>query len=558
MTMTEPTLIPLPSSPIAIPTEPPLALKLDLGPPVALSPFAEMGEAAKRWEAQVLHGNPSVSTRLFDRESPGRPLPKTPLSLDLVGMVPLALRTSEGGKTPGQGRLLMTPTPLEPDDPFADIPTPMPGTSQTLELDEYDRHQTGRDVGSAECVHPATPATSADTRESKLTLEPDDPFSHLQAGDVSFGIASSSISSLKLSSYEIGSICSGRPASTAHEHDSDNDFDASALSLALTSEGKIVSEQGSDASSNASVRGSSPADSDLKTTTDETDLWVKTPSHGPPSPTRKVHLPIRSAPIKQPVIHEPEVGVVRQLKDKASSLTVQQKYFPSTSGGVASATPQSADRREDSLDTTSSTVSSSSFHHSILSPMSSSVCDEAVQELPPLSRCKSNTHSPTPAGPQATDENSSPLRTPSMGDKVAFDLQCSERNARYNSIYSGQFNKIVHYDTEIQLPDYDNAGGDSQRTTPRSTDNEGSEEDGGVRLDVEASIAGVSDEPVHIRPSAGIPGNSGLTPKRLRFASRVPSASADSAAPTTTTTCSEARAIASDIESVASNSSVDS
>ena len=534
-------LVPLPSSPIAIPTPPPPALKLDLGPPAALSPFAEMGEVARRWEAQVLNGKaPAVSTRLFGRESPGRLLPKTPSSLDLMGMVPLALRTSEGGKTPGQGRLLMTPTPLEPDDPFADMPTPMPGTSQTLDLDDEEPSGMSAVTSNQPGPPPPTPTSSTDVIDRAATLEPDDPFSNLRASQVSFGNTGSSISSLKLSVYEVGSICSTSPGPAAYGFGSDSSFHASALDLTQTSADKLADEQDSDPSS--------PATSDWKTPTDDTAFWAKTPSYGLMSPTRKVKLPIRSAPVKQPVIHEPEVGLARQSSGIASSLTVQQRFFPSTLADATSATPQASERRERSLDTTSSTVSSSSFHDSVRSPMSSSV----YSELPPLSRCKSIPHSPTPGRAKAADENSSPLRTPSMGDKVAFELQRSERNARYNAICSGQFNKIVHYDLEIQLPNYDIAGSSSQRTTPRSTDNEGSEADGGVRLAVEAESDKATENPIDPIRSRLMITNAGFTPKRLRF---VPSASVDSAAPTTSTTAGERD---SDQVSVGSGASVDS
>lgn len=551
-------LVPLPSSPIAIPTPPPPALKLDLGPPAALSPFAEMGEAGRLWEAQVLHGKPNdIPSRLFDRDSPGRPLPKTPSSLDLVGMVPMAFRTSQGGKTPGQGRLLMTPTPLEPDDPFADMSTPMPGTSRTLDLEEDELDSTKRGFGPMDRELPPAPAPSADIVNRVTSLEPSDPFPHLQVSQVSLGATTSSISSLKPSGCEINSVCSGGHSSLAKDLSSDRGVDASALDPLEASLDELARKADTDASTNASVQGSSPSISDLKIPADEEGLWEKIPSHGPPSPTRKVQLPIRSTPVKQPVIHKPEVGVCQLPCATGSSLMVQQRFFPSALADGVVATPQATERRELSLDTTSSTISASSFHDSVLSPMSSSLYDEAVQELPPLSRCKSTFDISGPAQAEAIGENSSPFRTPSMGDKVAFELQRSERNARYNSIHSAQFVKIVHYDTDLQLPDYDNAGPDSQHTTPRSTDSDRSEEDGGVRLGVESEPKKSSEDPVRLTPPRPMNANASFQPKRLRFASRLPSASVDSAAPTTTI-ASKPHASGSDKESIASQTSIDS
>lgn len=531
-------LVPLPSSPIAIPALPPPSLKLDLGPPVALSPFVDMGEAAKRWEAQVLDGETVDVPKYGAEQSPvGKRMPRTPSMLDLVGMVPVLQKTRESGKTPDQGRLLMTPTPLEPDDPFADMPTPMPGTSHPLELNTHIA-KPGLKLSEA-----SGPATSSPPAYRQLS-SPSDPLSHLHVREISFGNASDLISSLDLSAIEESSSLEHSQSSAALSSKPNEDVDASLALCLQDTMSKLSSGNSGDTSSITSVRGSSPAFSDLNTPIDQTPLGNL------PSPTRTIQLPIRSAPIRQAVIHEPEVGSSSLSCGLTHSLTVRQKFFPSAMADPSAATPQDASRREMSLDTTESTDSSSSFHDSVLSPLSSSMADEAIQDLPPLTRCDGS--STMTFDRHFNKENSSPTRTPSMGDKVAFDLQRSERNARYNALCSGQYDKMADEDSELQLADYSNAGPGSQHKKSRSTDTDSSDA-GGVRLPIEVDSK-TSSEAIK---SPSLTGRShkfpSLAPKRIRFASRVPSASPASDAPQST--AERIHRGGSDVSSIGSDSS---
>ena len=199
--------------------------------------------------------------------------------------------------------------------------------------------------------------------------------------------------------------------------------------------------------------------------------------HGPPSPERPVRLPLRPKPAKQasfestlfkPILDRvaaKHLGVFRPGSDPS----LRQKYF---SHSTASTSSPVRYPRQPSLDLDLDDTESDD----------SESCDDlrlferTVEQPSPLNiRKQSNTTpghtAPSPQTPASASTpqapGSSPIRTPSMGDRRLFDLQRAERDARYNAIHSGGSpSTMPKNSSDIQLAEFDNAGPGSKGSTP--------------------------------------------------------------------------------------------
>jgi hypothetical protein len=211
------------------------------------------------------------------------------------------------------------------------------------------------------------------------------------------------------------------------------------------------------------------------------------PQHGPPSPTRKVKLPLRpknefvSRASHKSMIFKPnleraaakQLGVFRSGSDPS----LRQRYFPHLPVSPSSLANHARQSSLDSDDDGTSTASNGS--------MRSANFERAVETPSPLQIRKPSgfTHiSSAPGTPKEGPDSahapsgSSPIRTPSMGDRQLFDLQRAERNARYNAIHSDGQEAAGDGDddSDLQLADFDNAGPGSRASSPKRDDSEGS------------------------------------------------------------------------------------
>lgn len=151
------TSIPLPSSPIAIPSPQLPTLKLDFGPPALLSPFEGMKEADLA-DIKVLQdpknitcGVPSSHHLPWDCGKQG------PRVLEHRNAVTTASSTESGLKTISSQlapfSLLQSPF-VERDDPFG-RESPMPGTTLCLEVDDATKERPNEALPSyGECIRP--------------------------------------------------------------------------------------------------------------------------------------------------------------------------------------------------------------------------------------------------------------------------------------------------------------------------------------------------------------------------------------------------------------------
>jgi hypothetical protein len=125
------------------------------------------------------------------------------------------------------------------------------------------------------------------------------------------------------------------------------------------------------------------------------------PCHGPPSPTRRVQLPLR-----------PKQALFR-------TGSVQERYFPQIA---------SVQRRD--------TVMDLQPGHKMHGPRPFPPQQSQHESLPSLS-------------PDDSLCSVSSSRAPSMGDKLVFEMQRMEREMRYNALYAA---------SELQLANFENAG----------------------------------------------------------------------------------------------------
>ncbi|KAM0709857.1 hypothetical protein Q7P35_003899 [Cladosporium inversicolor] len=197
--------------------------------------------------------------------------------------------------------------------------------------------------------------------------------------------------------------------------------------------------------------------------------------HGPPSPERRVMLPFRPKTMTQHTSFESTIfkpildrvaakhlGVFRPGSDP----TLRQKYFPHTTVSTSSPVRYPGQPSVDLDDTESDDTESCDV----------GLFERAIERPPPLHirKLSNNTpvHAPpSPQTPASTSTlqapGSSPIRTPSMGDRQLFDLQRAEREARYNAILSGKSpSTVMMNNSEIQLAEFGNAGPGSKGSTP--------------------------------------------------------------------------------------------
>ena len=198
--------------------------------------------------------------------------------------------------------------------------------------------------------------------------------------------------------------------------------------------------------------------------------------HGLPSPERCVRLPLRpksltthtsfESTLFKPILDRvaaKQLGVFRPGSDPS----LRQKYFPHAAASMSSPVRYSSQPSLDLDDTESDDTES---------------CDDiglferAIERPAPLHiRKQSNSTpvhaAPSPQTPASTStlqvSGSSPIRTPSMGDRQLFDLQRAEREARYNAILSGKSpSTVLRKTSDIQLAEFGNAGPGSKGSTP--------------------------------------------------------------------------------------------
>lgn len=190
--------------------------------------------------------------------------------------------------------------------------------------------------------------------------------------------------------------------------------------------------------------------------------------HGPPSPERRVMLPLRPKTLTQHTSFEStlfkpildrvaakNLGVFRPGSDPS----LRQKYFPHTAVSTSSPVRYPSQPSLDLDDTESDDTES---------------CD--LERPAPLHIRKQPNNTPghtvpSPQTPASTSTlqapGSSPVRTPSMGDRQLFDLKRAEREARYNAILSGKSpNTVLRKTSDIQLAEFGNAGPGSKGSTP--------------------------------------------------------------------------------------------
>jgi hypothetical protein len=209
------------------------------------------------------------------------------------------------------------------------------------------------------------------------------------------------------------------------------------------------------------------------------------PQHGPPSPTRKVKLPLRlkteltsRASYKSSIVFKPnldraaakQLGVFRTGSDPS----LRQRYFPYLPVSPVSPLNHARQSSLDSDDGGTPTTQSSSELAAIF--------ERAVETPSPLQiRKQSGFTAPhfsspgTPkegADPAHAHSGSSPIRTPSMGDRHLFDMQRAERNARYNALQAVGGNAKEDDDSDLQLADFDNAGPGSKASSPKRNNSE--------------------------------------------------------------------------------------
>jgi hypothetical protein len=200
-------------------------------------------------------------------------------------------------------------------------------------------------------------------------------------------------------------------------------------------------------------------------------------SQGPPSPERLVRLPLRPKPpitkhtsfestLFKPILDRvaaKHLGVFRPGSDPS----LRQKYFPHSAvdTNVSFQYP-----RQPSLDLDDTVSDAAESCDDI------GIFERTVEQPSPLHIRKQSgatsmqaVSSPqTPVGTSTSQApGSSPIRTPSMGDRQQFELQRAERHARYSAIYSGgPSNTALEDDSDIQLAEFGNAGPGSRGSTP--------------------------------------------------------------------------------------------
>ena len=228
------------------------------------------------------------------------------------------------------------------------------------------------------------------------------------------------------------------------------------------------------------------------------------PQHGPPSPTRKVRLPLRpknefiSRASYKSMVFKPnldraaakQLGVFRAGSDPS----LRQRYFPhlpvSPSSRVNHARQSSLDSDDDgSFTTPNSSERSRIFERAVETPSPLQIRKQSGFTIPHFSSPSTPNEDSDPAHALS---GSSPARPPSMGDRQLFDLQRAERNARYNAIHAGGQDAKADDDSDLQLADFDNAGAGSRASSPKQNDSEESIDMKAAEFLLEQALAALS------------------------------------------------------------------
>lgn len=152
------TSIPLPSSPIAIPSPQLPTLKLDFGPPALLSPFEGMKEADLA-DIKVLQDPKNITCGVpSSHHLPWDCGKQDPRVVEHRNAATAASSTESGLKTASSQlapfSLLSSPF-VERDDPFG-RESPMPGTTLCLEVDDATKERPNETLPSyGDCIRPA-------------------------------------------------------------------------------------------------------------------------------------------------------------------------------------------------------------------------------------------------------------------------------------------------------------------------------------------------------------------------------------------------------------------
>lgn len=502
-------LVPLPSSPIAIPSPAIPTLKLDFGSPASLSPFPSMTESdladikALQDPRNITTGVPQSNALDWDN----RPNHHVASRRESVFAGPLAGSLESKTSAPGTDCFGLTRTPFcERNDPFRQE-SPMPGTTLPLEMDDVKCVDQQRPLSNGAHLNPAAIQAKPDAElapnvhcHEKVVPNP------LEYPATPTSISLSPCFEHK-HEHENTACCecqipvmSGSGASQASQpaNSDEDDFDRlfSELQVSnLVGDHHDLHTELDDDSSAAILKAEcmSPAPLDAKAI--HRDALAKAsmaPSvaHcGPPSPGRAVQLPLRPKPalskhssydsmIFKPILDRlaaKKLGVFRPGSDP----TLRQKYFPQVTIGTATVVTYPRQASLDSRASKTSTKSKGSEDSSMLDD--SAIFERAVESPSPLQIRKqahesASRHASSPRTPKdatsAQTPGSSPDRTPSMGDRQLFDLQRAERNARYNAIHSGSCDTVVDDDSGLHLADFDHAGPGSRVSTPRRNSGE--------------------------------------------------------------------------------------
>jgi hypothetical protein len=585
--------IPLPSSPIAIPTPVP-KLKLDFGTPEMLSPFAGITDAVLT-EIKVLQDPNNITTGRPSCGPVNWPLEnKRPCPLPREPIVPETLSADDESKQaltkPGNFNVGITP---KTEDPFGHDITPItvPGLSLQSEPDAMKHVSPKRSisnvVGRLECAstHMNAHASLMSAKphgsqaEAPFALElrnPDSiedfagvsmramsdvsttptkslvfegcdapgeehgspiellelppPLFSLPSKDVDNNNDRGQTKSAGSTAAELQVDCTHRPpiapsastlssliADAAQQSREDNSIEkpvTAGLNLSRKVSRSVVTRKSSDSSyenddtpvkakawsplsaiDRASIRAVQDPlmiqgsdylrrDSLFEDSNVDGPNEDNIPQHGPPSPTRRVKLPLRpknefiSRASYMSLVFKPnldraaakQLGVFRAGSDPS----LRQRYFPHLPVSPSSRVNHT---RQSSLDSDDSGTppTQSSLERS-------AIFERAVETPSPLQIRKQSgftvSHFSSPGTPKEGPDSahapsgSSPIRTPSMGDRQLFDLQRAERNARYNAIHSGGPDAKYGSDSDLQLADFDNAGPGSQASSPRRNDSE--------------------------------------------------------------------------------------
>lgn len=200
-------------------------------------------------------------------------------------------------------------------------------------------------------------------------------------------------------------------------------------------------------------------------------------ANGPPSPERSVKLPLRpkattteqtsfESTIFKPILDRVVANNLNIFRP-GSDPVLRQKYFPHASvaenASVDRQREMSLDSDDAVPDNTHSSAAVGVFERAIEQPSPLHIRKQSNTQLTDTDPLIKRSVSPS----EASAPDSSPTRTPSMGDRQQFDRQRAERNARYSAIYSGEHGIMADLDAALQLAEFGNAGPVFRGSTPK-------------------------------------------------------------------------------------------